>query len=131
LSGKLGGMRPRVKAARLGRQDRSASIAQSLRRLEREHLALLMALCELERPDPACGVGVAALPAMAQMQAPLLVLLRDDLGRTQYALALAVQGRYGVCEGCTRALSRRALELKPATTRCAMCEAQVRRRPSR
>lgn len=96
--------------------EREATIAQALRRLEREHVALLLAICELEGPT-----GLQESPAMRQA---LLVLLRDDLSRVQGALALAAEGRYGSCERCGRAITRRELELSPATVRCDACEAR-------
>lgn len=105
------GARKRVEAP----GERDAAIAVALRRLEREHVALLLALCELEGAS-----GAAETPAMREA---LRVLLRDDLGRTQHALALAAQDRYGVCEDCQRPIARRALELSPVATRCTFCQA--------
>jgi len=109
-----------------GAPGRGAGITQALRRLEREHIALLLAICELEGQDAADGAD-ATHPARRAMNEALLVLLRGDLARTQHALALAADGRYGACEDCARPLSRRELELMPATTRCPACEAQGRR----
>jgi RNA polymerase-binding transcription factor DksA len=91
----------------------------ALRRLEREHLALLLAICELDGPT-----GAQESPAMREA---LLVLLRADLGRAQHALALAAEGRYGSCEDCDRPLARRELELNPAATHCPVCQVQARR----
>ncbi len=101
--------------------ERDTTIAQALRRLDREHMALLLAICELEGPtSPAVGAfGERPSPAMREA---LLVLLRDDLGRTQQALSLAAEGRYGACEDCQRPIARRELELNPATTHCAVCQ---------
>jgi hypothetical protein len=96
--------------------EREATIAQALRRLEREHIALLLAICELEGPT-----GAQESPAVRQA---LLILLRDDLSRVQRALALAAEGRYGSCEQCGLAIMRRELELSPATVRCHTCQAQ-------
>jgi RNA polymerase-binding transcription factor DksA len=53
-------------------------------------------------------------------------LLRDDLRRTQHALTLAAQERYGSCETCGQPLSRRQLEIAPTTTRCPNCETRAR-----
>ncbi|HEX6123710.1 MAG TPA: hypothetical protein VFY89_11145 [Ktedonobacterales bacterium] len=109
--------RPRMQTRGL----RGASL--SLKRLEREHVALLLAIAELEAPtrDAADAVGGP------EVHQALLALLREDLRRTQHALTLAAHGQYGFCEECHRPLSRRTLELKPATTRCAICEAHARR----
>jgi hypothetical protein len=98
--------------------ERGATIALALRRLEREHVALLLAICELEEPTGA--------PESAAMREALLVLLCEDLNDVQHALTLAAQGRYGVCEDCERLIARRELELLPATSRCAVCESQLR-----
>jgi RNA polymerase-binding transcription factor DksA len=103
------------------RGSRSASLALS--RLEREHVALLMALCELESPAKLAG-EVTETPEMRQA---LVELLREDLRRTQHALQLASRGQYGYCEECHRPLSARHLQLRPATTRCATCEARAQR----
>jgi RNA polymerase-binding transcription factor DksA len=80
---------------------------------------LLLAIAELEAPaaqsdDAARAINDALLP-----------LLRDDLRRTQHALTLATQGRYGACEICGQTLSRRQLELAPTTTRCPACESRA------
>jgi RNA polymerase-binding transcription factor DksA len=111
-SGARRGMRQRIEA--MG--ERGAIIALALRRLEREHVALLLAICELEDPT-----GAQESPAMREA---LLVLLRDDFNGVQHALLLAAQGRYGVCEDCQRPIARRELELHPAATHCAVCKTQ-------
>ncbi|HEX6817360.1 MAG TPA: hypothetical protein VF120_03235 [Ktedonobacterales bacterium] len=90
--------------------ERDLAIAEAVRRLEREHVALILALCELD--------DLSETPAMRQA---LQLLLREDLSRTQHALNLASQDRYGKCEECARPLPRRTLELRPATTRCSFC----------
>lgn len=95
--------------------ERDLVIAEAVRRLEREHVALLIALCELEDA-----------PESAAMRQALHLLLREDLTRTQHALSLAAEGRYGACEGCARALPRRTLELKPSTTRCPLCSTRFK-----
>jgi RNA polymerase-binding transcription factor DksA len=99
--------------------ERSATLGLGLRRLEREHVALLLASAELEAPD------AQADDATRAMNDALRQLLRDDLRRTQHALTLATQGRYGACETCGQPLSRRQLELAPATTRCPSCESRA------
>lgn len=98
------------------RRPRRATVALALSRLEREHVALLLAICELESPSP----GTAETPRV--MREALLLLLREDLRQTQYALALAARGMYGVCEVCHRPLTARQLEQRPASTRCPTCD---------
>lgn len=100
------------------RSSRAGALASAVSRLEQEHVALLMALCELEEP----GAGSSA--NSEPMREALFVLLREELRHTQHALALAARGVYGQCEECHRPLSRRHLDLKPATTRCDICEAR-------
>ena len=104
--------RPAAKRAR------RASLALALSRLEREHVALLLAICELESPVPASD------PNSQTLRDALLPMLREDLRQTQPALRLAADGRYGACEDCHRPFTSRQLELKPASTRCAVCEAK-------
>lgn len=98
------------------RRPRRATLALALSRLEREHVALLLAICELESPSPES----AATPRV--MRESLLLLLREDLRQTQHALALAARGMYGVCEACHRPLTARQLEQRPASTRCPTCD---------
>lgn len=102
------------------RRVRRASLALALGRLEREHVALLLAICELESASDGNGEGVALRKA-------LLPMLREDLRQTQHALALAARGAYGSCEDCHKPLAARHLEIKPATTRCPACAARARR----
>lgn len=99
--------------------ERSATLGLALRRLEREHVALLVAIAELETPSAADDAGTRAV------NDTLRQLLRGDLRRTQRALTLATQGRYGACETCGQTLSRRQLELAPATTLCPNCETRA------
>ena len=99
---------------------RRSSVALALSRLEREHVALLLAICELESPDEADGNSLTLREA-------LLPLLREDLRQTQRALARASQGQYGICEDCNRPLSAHLLELKPSASTCPACEARARR----
>jgi RNA polymerase-binding transcription factor DksA len=98
---------------------RPLTLARTMARLEREHVALLLALSELESSADA-GAPDSAL------RAALAPLLRGDLRRTQYALRRASAGLYGVCDGCGRSIAARRLELNPATTRCSACEAHAR-----
>jgi RNA polymerase-binding transcription factor DksA len=114
-SGRRVASRPRV--GLIG--ERSATLGLALRRLEREHVALLLAIAELETPDAQADAATRAInDALRQ-------LLRDDLRRTQHALTLATQGGYGACESCGQSLSRRQLEIAPATTRCSNCESRA------
>jgi RNA polymerase-binding transcription factor DksA len=85
----------------------------ALARLERDHVALLAALCDLETAD--------SRHLSAAMRDALAVLLRADLRQTQHALALAAEGRYGACERCHTPLASVALLTTPATTRCPSC----------
>lgn len=97
------------------RRTRRASLALALSRLEREHVALLLAICELEEPPrPEDDTPRAVREA-------LLLLLRDDLRQAQHALSLAARGIYGACEECQRPLAARLLEQHPALTHCTAC----------
>jgi hypothetical protein len=100
------------------RRARRASTALALSRLEREHVALLLAICELEGPATTADANSQAL------HAALLPMLRDDLRQTQHALRLAAEGRYGVCEDCRKPFTSRQLELRPASTHCSVCESR-------
>ncbi len=115
LTIQTGRHRPSVRASLPGAR------AKALRRLEREHVALLLAISELE-----AGARGAESP---ELRAALLPLLRHDLARTQYALQRAAAGQYGVCDRCGRAIAAGKLELNPATTRCPACS-HIRRGPS-
>ncbi|MGZ3681231.1 MAG: hypothetical protein ACXWQR_22635 [Ktedonobacterales bacterium] len=109
-----------MNATHAPRRVRRASLALALGRLEREHVALLLAICELESAADGDGESVALRKA-------LLPMLREDLRQTQHALALAARGAYGSCEECHKPLAARHLEMKPATTRCPECAARARR----
>jgi RNA polymerase-binding transcription factor DksA len=103
----------------------SAFISLALARLERDHAALLAALCELES-GAACGNAAAGARSADWPDSPVLrdalqTLLREDLRQTQRALRLAAEGTYGYCEVCHAALSLHTLMVQPATTRCAAC----------
>ena len=93
----------------------------ALARLERDHVALLSALCDLEAPARRRAKSSGTQALSAAMRDALAVLLRADLRQTQHALALAAEGRYGVCEGCQASLSSVALLTTPATTHCPSC----------
>ena len=114
------GTRKLVERRAAHRPARRPSLALAMSRLEREHVALLLAICELESPSETDGNSLVLREA-------LLRLLREDLRQTQRALARAAQGRYGTCEGCNRLLSVRLLELLPSATTCPVCEARARR----
>lgn len=117
--------------------------ALALARLERDHAALLAAVCELEadasksartyararaRGTTAALGGVAAPAANAlALRDALMVLLRDDLRQTQRALGRAALGDYGRCEMCHAELDLRTLLVQPAVTRCGHCAAAAER----
>ncbi len=103
----------------LAAQSRPATLTRALARLEREHVALLLALSELD-------AGASAATPDGALRAALAPLLRGDLRRTQYALSRADAGLYGICDACGRAIAARRLQLNPATTRCTACEAHPR-----
>jgi len=100
----------------------SAFISVALARLERDHVALLAAMCELTSPSTLSQTpaGIADSPVLREA---LLTLLREDLRQTQHALTLVADGTYGYCEVCHSALSSRALLMYPATTWCENCAA--------
>ncbi|HUY76959.1 MAG TPA: hypothetical protein VMV29_09320 [Ktedonobacterales bacterium] len=106
-------------------QQRRVGLAQALRRLEREHVALLLAMCELEAEQAAAKTQATqgATPASARdsLRAALAPMLREDLRRAQYALARAAQGQYGVCERCGRPIALRRLQLQISATCCEGC----------
>ncbi len=110
----VGGRKPAAKRVR------RASVALALSRLEREHVALLLAICELETPS-------AADPNPEELRAALLPMLREDLRQTQHALSRAAHGLYGTCEECHKPIAARQLELAPTLTRCATCQGRDRR----
>ncbi|HEX6541483.1 MAG TPA: hypothetical protein VF040_06990 [Ktedonobacterales bacterium] len=97
--------------------NRARALATAISRLEQEHVALLLALCDLEESS--------ANSQDAVMRGALRQLLRDDLRRTQHALRRAAQGSYGICEVCQQPLSRRHLSLLPAITRCWACTGRM------
>ena len=112
-----------VKAARLpinALERRQMGLRRALARLEREHVALLLALCELGA-ETTVGTKRQSAPSNA-LRAALAPMLRDDLRQTQYALARAAQGQYGVCAHCGHAIPLRRLEVRPNTTACEGCE---------
>jgi hypothetical protein len=94
---------------------RRAGLSASLTLLEREHVALLLAICELESSQPRKGQQSATLDRF------LLPMLMKDLGRVQHALARAAHGAYGSCEMCHKLLPIRELETRPSTTLCSSC----------
>ena len=104
-----------------------AVVLVALARLERDHVALLSALCDLEAPAARRARAGGTQALSAAMRDALAVLLRADLRQTQHALALAAEGRYGRCEGCQAPLSSVALLTTPATTHCASCAGSAAR----
>jgi uncharacterized protein with PIN domain len=106
-----------------------AVVLVALARLERDHVALLAALCDLEVPTGTRrrAKSGGAQPLSAALRDALAVLLRADLRQTQHALALAAEGRYGLCEGCQAPLASVALLTTPATTHCPSCAGSAAR----
>lgn len=102
----------------------AGTIARALSRLEREHVALLWALCELDSDVSTTASTMLNTPAMVET---LRTLIQSDLRRAQHALQRAAEGLYGLCEDCHRPLAARQLALNPAATRCAGCDADLRR----
>jgi RNA polymerase-binding transcription factor len=98
---------------------RARALLTAINRLEQEHVALLLAVCDLEESS---GKSQDAV-----LRSALDLLLREDLRRTQHALQRASQGTYGICEVCQQPLSRRHLSLLPAITRCWACTARTPR----
>ncbi len=96
-------------------------LARALGRLEREHVALLLAISELD-------TSAISKTTDSALRAALAPLLRGDLRRTQYALSRADAGLYGVCDHCGRAIAVRRLQLNPASVRCSTCETHAHRR---
>ena len=98
---------------------RARALVAAINRLEQEHVALLLALCDLEEPS--------ARSEDVVLRSALEHLLRDELRQTQHALQRASQGTYGICEVCHQPLSRRHLSLHPAMTRCWACTGRMPR----
>jgi RNA polymerase-binding transcription factor DksA len=108
---------------RMGPESRERALVVAINRLEQEHVALLMALCELE--DSSTDSHDASQDAL--VRSALQALLREDLRRTQHALRRAGQGTYGICEVCQQPLSRRHLTLAPGMSRCWACTGRAPR----
>lgn len=100
----------------------SPAVARALSHLEREHVALLLALCELES-EPRASAGPTDTPAVRNA---LRALLQDDLRRAQHALQRAADGLYGLCEACHQPLPAQQLAANAAATRCAGCSGAAR-----
>lgn len=98
----------------------NAFVSVALARLERDHVVLLAAVCQLESGDALGSPGAAAATSPVLREA-LAALLREDLRQTQRALRLAADGTYGTCESCHTALPINVLLNQPATTRCQSC----------
>jgi RNA polymerase-binding transcription factor DksA len=103
-----------------------AFVSVALARLERDHVALLSAICELTSRygDYRSAVDMAD---DATVRDALLAVLREDLHQTQRALGLAANGTYGYCEMCHISLHSRILLEQPATTHCAGCASALER----
>ncbi|HEX7900380.1 MAG TPA: TraR/DksA family transcriptional regulator [Planctomycetota bacterium] len=48
-----------------------------------------------------------------------------ELSRINEALRRLIDGHYGLCEDCARAIGRDRLELLPTTSRCVECQERV------
>ena len=66
-----------------------------------------------------------------EMSSWLAELNAQELSQVEWALARAVQGTYGVCEGgsanCLKRISAARLRILPYTTLCIHCEREVER----
>jgi hypothetical protein len=98
----------------------SAFVTVAVARLERDHVSLLAALCDLEQAPPTAG----SKPVMRQA---LAAVLQDELRQTQRALERAAQGGLGYCERCDAPIAIAVLLSQPATTHCPSCAAVVAR----
>jgi RNA polymerase-binding transcription factor DksA len=103
-----------------------AFVSVALARLERDHVALLAAVCELTSPSGDRG-SATDMGDQSALREALLTVLREDLLQTQRALALAANGAYGYCEVCHTLLPSRVLLEQPATTRCVGCASSLER----
>src|SRR5579875_942564 len=100
---------------------RQLGLQHALAQLEREHVALLLAVSELSAGRGATQDRPGSTPALRAALAPML---RADLRQTQYALTRAAQGLYGVCDHCGHAIPLRQLEVRPNATACEGCESK-------
>lgn len=100
----------------------AAFVSLAVARLERDHVALLAALCDLERERRA-----SAAAGTQVMQEALTAVLREELRQTQRALERASAGTLGYCERCQAPLTITVLLAQPATTHCPGCTAAVER----
>jgi DnaK suppressor protein len=105
---------------RHGDRVQAAFVTLAVARLERDHVSLLAALCEMEQHAPTAG----ETPVMRQA---LAAVLREELRQTQRALERAAQGGIGYCERCDAPLAVAVLLAQPATIHCASCAAAVAR----
>jgi hypothetical protein len=96
----------------------SAFVALAVARLERDHVALLAAICDLELDRP----GSAPV-----IQQALAAVLREELRQTQRALERAALGTLGYCERCHAPLAISVLLSQPAATHCPNCAAVIER----
>jgi RNA polymerase-binding transcription factor DksA len=100
----------------------TAFVSLAVARLERDHVALLAALCELEQAQQVSSARHAAV-----MQQAITAVLREELRQTQRALERAADGTLGYCERCGAPLAVAILLAQPATTHCPACTAAVER----
>lgn len=98
-----------------------AFVALAVARLERDHVALLAALCDLDMEQRS---SAASGPVMRQA---LAALLHEELRQTQRALERAADGTLGYCERCQSPLAISILLSQPATTHCPSCAAAIER----
>ncbi len=116
------GVAPATRLPLGAQQRRQLGLAQALRRLEREHVALLLAMCELEAEQAAQKSQKSqGARTSDSLRAALAPMLREDLRRAQYALARAAQGQYGVCERCGHPIALRRLYVQISATCCESC----------
>lgn len=99
-----------------------AFVSLAVARLERDHVALLAALCDLELEQR--SVPAASVPVMRQA---LASLLHEELRQTQYALERAADGTLGYCQRCQSPLAISVLLSQPTTMHCAGCTAAIER----
>lgn len=104
----------------------SAFVSVALARLERDHVVLLAAICQLES-GTAQGSSRVMASRSPVLRDALAALLREDLRQTQRALRRVAEGAYGTCEICHAALPTNQLLDQPAITRCHSCVALAER----
>jgi DnaK suppressor protein len=106
-------------------------------RMRREDLCKKLAselanLCDLKAWNSPGDSGDRAFESSSdEMSSWLAEQNAQELSRVEWALARAVQGTYGVCEGgsenCLKRISAARLRVLPYTTLCINCEREVER----